>query len=78
MDIASNKKSDFIFLMETKVSRIHVERLRVKLGFDGLFYVESVGLSGGLALFWKSNNTAKLLSFSRHHIDVEVSCIGAQ
>ncbi|XP_031101874.1 uncharacterized protein LOC116005777 [Ipomoea triloba] len=69
--MVSYKKPDFVFLMETKVGRIHAERLRVKLGFDGLFYVDNVGLSGGLALFWKSNNTARLLSFSRHHIDVE-------
>ncbi|XP_031125428.1 uncharacterized protein LOC116027784 [Ipomoea triloba] len=58
MDLVSSKKPDFIFLMETKVGRAHAERLRVKLGFDGLLYVDSVGLSGGLALFWRSNNTS--------------------
>ncbi|XP_031116501.1 uncharacterized protein LOC116020159 [Ipomoea triloba] len=73
MDLVSSKKPDFLFLMETKVARVHAERLRVKLGFDGLFYVDSVGLSGGLALFWRRNCTARLLCYSRCHIDVEVS-----
>ncbi|XP_031124166.1 uncharacterized protein LOC116026880 [Ipomoea triloba] len=76
VDLVSRKKPEFVFLMETKVGRIHAERLRVKLGFEGLFYVESVGLSGGLALFWRRNNTARLLSFLRNHVDVEVSIVG--
>ncbi|XP_031120802.1 uncharacterized protein LOC116024038 [Ipomoea triloba] len=46
---------------------------RVKLGFDGLFYVDNIGLSGGLALLWRKNCTASLLSYSRNHIDVKVT-----
>ncbi|XP_019155728.1 PREDICTED: uncharacterized protein LOC109152484 [Ipomoea nil] len=57
--------------MEIKVKRDHAERLRIKLGFKGLFYVDSVGLSGGLALLWRKNNTARLLSLSKNHVDVE-------
>ncbi|XP_031099874.1 uncharacterized protein LOC116004082 [Ipomoea triloba] len=76
IDLVYIKKPDFIFLMETKVGRIHAECVRIKLGFEGLFYVDNVGLSGGLALFWRTNNTAKLLSFSKNHIDVEVSLTG--
>ncbi|XP_019169839.1 PREDICTED: uncharacterized protein LOC109165495 [Ipomoea nil] len=53
-----------------------MQRLRVKLGFDGLFYVDSTGLSGGLALLWRKNNTTRLLSFSKNHVDVEVSIAG--
>jgi len=76
VDMVSCKKPDFVFLMETKVGRSHVERLRVKLGFEGLFYVDSIGRSGGLALFWRRNNTARLLSFSKNHVDVEVCMTG--
>jgi len=75
VDLVSCKKPDFLFLMETKVARTHAERLRVKLGFEGLFYVNSVGLSGGLALFWRRNCTARLISFSKNHIDVEVTVV---
>ncbi|XP_031104893.1 uncharacterized protein LOC116009862 [Ipomoea triloba] len=49
VDLVSRKKPEFVFLMETKVGRLHAERLRVKLGFEGLFYVDNVGLSGGSA-----------------------------
>ncbi|XP_019179523.1 PREDICTED: uncharacterized protein LOC109174723 [Ipomoea nil] len=54
------------------VARIHAERLRVTLGYEGLFYLDNDGLSGGLALFWRRNNTASLLSYSKNHVDVEV------
>ncbi|XP_031131888.1 uncharacterized protein LOC116033272 [Ipomoea triloba] len=76
VDLVSRKKPEFVFLMETKVNREHAERLRVKIGFEGLFYVDSIGRSGGLALFWRRNNTAKLLSFSTNHVDVEVCVTG--
>lgn len=36
-DLVSSKKPDFVFLMETKVSRAHAERLRVRIGYEGLF-----------------------------------------
>ncbi|XP_019189974.1 PREDICTED: uncharacterized protein LOC109184427 [Ipomoea nil] len=75
-DMVSYKKPDFVFLMETKVSRDHVERLRIKLGFDGLFCINSSGLSGGLALLWRANNTARLMSYSKNYVDVEVSIPG--
>ncbi|XP_019184966.1 PREDICTED: uncharacterized protein LOC109179943 [Ipomoea nil] len=76
VDMVSRKQPDFVFLMETKVGRDHAERLRVKIGFEGLFYVDSSGLSGGLALFLRKNNTARLLSYSKNYVDVEVTIIG--
>ncbi|XP_019173810.1 PREDICTED: uncharacterized protein LOC109169382 [Ipomoea nil] len=75
-DLVSRKKPDFVFLMETKVCRIHAERIRVDLGFDGLFYVDSVRLKGGLALLWRKNNTARLISYSKNYIDIEVTMSG--
>ncbi|XP_019167308.1 PREDICTED: uncharacterized protein LOC109163041 [Ipomoea nil] len=74
--MVSKKKPDFVFLMETKVARIHAERVRVKIGYEGLFYVNNTGRSGGLALLWRKNNTARLLGYSKTHIDVEVSISG--
>ncbi|VFQ84297.1 unnamed protein product [Cuscuta campestris] len=72
-ELASVKKPEFIFLMETKCARSKAEELRLKLGFEGLFYVDSVGLSGGLALLWKEKNSANLISYSRFHVDIAVS-----
>ncbi|XP_019166667.1 PREDICTED: uncharacterized protein LOC109162418 [Ipomoea nil] len=73
VDMVSRKKPDFVYLMETKVDRSHAERLRVKIGFEGLFYVDLVRGGGGLALLWKKNNTARLLSYSKNYVDVEVA-----
>lgn len=66
------KKPDLVCLMETKVNHVHLERLRMKLGYKGLFYVDSVGIGGGLALFWKVNNMA------RNDIDLEISILDIQ
>ncbi|XP_019157949.1 PREDICTED: uncharacterized protein LOC109154672 [Ipomoea nil] len=73
-DLASQKKPDFIFLMETMVQRVHAERICVTLGFDGLFYVDPTPQGGGgLALLWRKNNTESLLSYPKNHIDIEVN-----
>ncbi|XP_019158174.1 PREDICTED: uncharacterized protein LOC109154890 [Ipomoea nil] len=71
--MVSRKKPDFVYLMETKVDQSHAERLRVKIGFEGLFYVDPDRRGGGLALLWKKNNTARLLSYSKNYVDVEVA-----
>ncbi|CAH9113540.1 unnamed protein product [Cuscuta epithymum] len=76
MALEANKKPNFIFLMETKVRRIHAERLKCKMDFAGVFYVDSGGVGGGLALFWKTKNSAKLLSYSKNHVDIEVNISG--
>lgn len=71
-------KPDFIFLIETMVKRDKVDSVRSLLGYEGLFVVDSIGHGGGLALLWKGKNMARLLSFSQHHIDVEVHIEGMQ
>lgn len=55
---------DFLFLLETKNSSSHVLKLRSTLGYDHAYLVDPVGLSGGLALFWKSKYEVKVLSAS--------------
>ncbi|XP_019158575.1 PREDICTED: uncharacterized protein LOC109155346 [Ipomoea nil] len=74
--MVSRKKPDFVYLMETKVGKDNAERLRVKLGFEGLFYVNPVRMGGGLALLWRKNNTARLISYSKNYIDLEISISG--
>ncbi|XP_019166969.1 PREDICTED: uncharacterized protein LOC109162741 [Ipomoea nil] len=46
------------------------------LGFEGLFNVDNTVLSGGLALLWRTNDTARIIGYSNNHIDVEVSLPG--
>ncbi|XP_019183730.1 PREDICTED: uncharacterized protein LOC109178648 [Ipomoea nil] len=76
VDMVSRKQLDFVFLMETKVARDHAERLRVKIGYEGLFYVDNDGLSGGIALLWRKNSTARLISYSTNYVDVGVTIAG--
>ena len=58
--------------METSCHRDKLEKLKVKLGYGGLFVVEKVDRTGGLALFWKPNYKVQLLKFQKNFIDVAV------
>jgi hypothetical protein len=66
------KKPTLLFLMETKSRQLTMEVLRAKLGFVGLFTVDPVGRSGGLALLWNNENELQIQNFTRRHINAEV------
>ena len=70
--VVRNKKPTFIFLIETLCSRNKLERIKIQLSYDGLFFVDRVGQSGGLALLWKATSNVNLLQFATNFIDVEV------
>lgn len=53
--LVKEKRPNLLFLMETKVRNVKMERIKVKLGYEGLLTVEPMGKSGGLALLWKNN-----------------------
>ncbi|KAJ8754033.1 hypothetical protein K2173_001931 [Erythroxylum novogranatense] len=65
-------RPNFIFLMETKISRNKLIPIQKKLRFAGMFTVDPVGNKGGLALFWKIDGMTQLLSYSQHHVDIVV------
>jgi hypothetical protein len=75
--LVRKKKPNFLFLMETKSNSRRMEFLRVKLGFEGLFVVDFVGKSGGLALFWKEQNEVEVQNYTRRHINVVVKPTGS-
>jgi ribonuclease HI len=70
--MVKDKKPNFLFLIETISSKKRMEGLRVRLGFEGLFVVEPVGRSGGLALFWKNMDDLEIQNYSRRHINAIV------
>lgn len=72
-DVIRQKKPTFIFLCETVGRRSKMEWIQRRLGYEGLFVVEPIGRSGGLALLWKEKEHATLISYSKNHIDVSVS-----
>ena len=67
-DLCNQVKPALLFLIETRAKLEEVEETRRKLGFDNYFFVEPVGLSGGLCLFWKKDMEAKILEKSRNYI----------
>jgi hypothetical protein len=67
------KKPKAVFLMETKTRHKRIEFLKMKLGMENMFVVDSVGRSGGLALLWKEDFNLSIQNFSRRHINAVVN-----
>ena len=61
--------------METLCCRDKLESIKIKLGFEGLFVVDKVGRSGGIAMFWRNGYKVKLLKFGRNFIDLAIEDI---
>lgn len=59
-----------IFLLETKMGKDRAMTLKQQLGFPNGLIVPTRGLSGGLALFRRSNMMVDYQNMSRSHIDV--------
>ena len=70
--MVKEKRPNILFLMETKCPQCKMEGIRVKLGFNGLFVVEPVDQSGGLALLWRETQALEIQNFTRRHINVIV------
>lgn len=75
-ELLFQKKPDVVFLCETLCKKEKVDQVKVELGFEGSFAVDSRGHSGGLAMLWKKQEEGRLLSFSTNHIDMELSIEG--
>ncbi|KAL1224996.1 hypothetical protein V5N11_002775 [Cardamine amara subsp. amara] len=58
--------------METKQKLEYVTSLQKSLGYDKIFTVEPLGLSGGLAVFWKESYNVEVLYADNRIIDVKV------
>jgi hypothetical protein len=70
--LVTETKPNFVFLMETLSKKNQLEKVRCKMGFEGLFVVDPVGRSGGLALLWKEANSLEIFNYSRSHIQAMV------
>jgi exonuclease III len=64
LDVQKQEAPDILFLSETKHDGKWMEWLRWKLKMPNMVIVDNIGVSGGLALFWKRevNVTVKSLS----------------
>lgn len=72
VDIVHLKRLEIIFLMETFVNYNRLQPIKIKMGYHGLFVVDNMGHSGGLALMWKEGTKVNINSYSRNHIDATV------
>ena len=72
LDVQKKEAPDVIFLSETKHDRKWMEWLRWKLGLTNLVVKNSVGSSGGLAIFWRKEVDLCVKSISKYHIDAVI------
>ncbi|XP_040363828.1 uncharacterized protein LOC112169513 [Rosa chinensis] len=73
-DLIAQNQPQIVFLCETKIGQIgDFKALHRELGFAHYKEVLSDGQSGGLGFFWTEDITVQVLTFSSHHIDLEVS-----
>ena len=70
--LVKDKKPDLVFLMETKLRRNTMEKVRSKLGFPNMFVVDCIGRSGGLGLLWRAEVNVEVKNFSQRHINAIV------
>ncbi|KAK8510022.1 hypothetical protein V6N11_029025 [Hibiscus sabdariffa] len=68
--------SDIMFLSETKQQKRFLEKIKMKMKLENSFYVESIGLAGGLSLWWTKDTQIKILKYGKNFIDTEISSKG--
>ena len=52
-DLVSRFKLEIVFLMEVKIKTEKMERIKVRLKFEGIFFVKGKKRGGGIAFLWK-------------------------
>jgi exonuclease III len=70
--MVKEKRPNMVFLTETKLQAGRLDFLKNRLGFDGLFVVNSKGKSGGLALFWQESFHVSIQNYSKNHINAVI------
>lgn len=73
-DTCRRYKLSLVFLMETRMKEARLERVRRRVFGDGCcVYVDPVGSSGGLALWWKKGMQIDILDVAKNFINVNLS-----
>lgn len=72
-DFVKSFSPKLVFLSETRMRAIHARNLTWRLGLSHSLAVSSVGLSGGLALYWDESINVTLLYQGDRALDVLVN-----
>ena len=72
LDLQEREAPDVLFIAETKHNGKWMDWLRWRLKMPNMVTVDSIGTSGGLALFWKREIDLSVKSMSKYHIDAVV------
>ncbi|XBJ07688.1 hypothetical protein VPH35_013157 [Triticum aestivum] len=70
--LVQSHSPNFVFLSETRQTVSRMRRLRRRLGLQGFEGVDSIGISGGLALYWHESCEVTILGKDDRYIDVAV------
>lgn len=62
-----------VFLCETRQSEHKMRRYRARLGLSGFEASDSIGLSGGLALYWHESLSIDVKTKNERYIDTYVT-----
>ncbi|KAJ4825970.1 hypothetical protein Tsubulata_007732 [Turnera subulata] len=71
--LVTKHRPSLIFVMECKQTRQRLEKIRRQLRYDQAEYVERVGLSGGLALWWRNDWNVRVLSSNFNYLHLLVT-----
>lgn len=66
--LVQEKKSNLVFLMETKIVANKIEIAKRIISFKGCIVVNVIGSKGGLALLWRNRDQVEVDNYSQYHI----------
>ncbi|KAK9008110.1 hypothetical protein V6N11_075012 [Hibiscus sabdariffa] len=62
-----------VFLSETKQKKRYLEKIRRRNRYNGCFYIDPIGIAGGLALWWNDDINLVVTKSCKNFIDTTIS-----
>lgn len=70
--LVQEKKFSITFLIETKILKVQMEKVRSGIYLTNFFLVNSVGRSGSLAMLWSDNVVLEVVNFFNYYIHTKI------
>lgn len=71
-DMVRREAPHLVFLQETWLLSLNMEKLRYELGYPNYLVVDCTGRSGGLVLLWNSDVQLMIHNYSNNHIHTTI------